>query len=366
MKVDALQSFIQEEISPFIAELEVNLEKRLALFKKMSTLGLLSMTIPKEFGGQGLSTVEYLEAVTILSKADGGIGVTVSVTNMVAEAIYEHGSSEMRKRLLPKFSSGEGVPGAIAMTEKLAGSDIKSVETSAVLEDGAYFLSGEKQFITNGDTAKLLLVLGKIGSTKEITAFIVERDHTNVIVTKKEPKIGLLTANLVDLKFEKCRIPMHNRLQEEGMGLKVVLSSLDGGRLGVAAQAIGIAEAALEAAINYSKKRIQFGQAISNYQAISFRLADMHVKLEAAKGLLRRAAERKDSGESFTVEASTAKLFASEASQSIVNDSFNIISAYAYIMDCPIEKYWRDARATTIYEGTSDIQRLVISRALLA
>jgi len=367
MLIDECRQIANLEILPNLQKLEDDISCRHQLYAKMAERGLFSITIPRQYGGLACSSTAYVKAMEEISKADAGVAVTMGVTNMVAEAINNFGTPEIKEKYLPKFASGECVPAAFALTEKNAGSDVKSIITEAHFENNAYKLSGEKQFITNGDIAKLMIVMARTAPQKEglISAFIVDPASKGFSVTKKENKIGLLTANLVDLSFDQLMVPQENLLGTLGEGLKVALKSLDSGRLGIAAQALGIAESAFKAAINYSKKRVQFGHPISEFQAIAFKLADMHVKIEASRQLIMHAALFKDAERPYILQAATAKLFSSEACLKVVDEALQIHGAYGYIKDYMIEKYWRDARATTLYEGTSEIQHLVISREIL-
>lgn len=288
---------------------------------------------------------------------------------MVAEAIHRYGSDEQKTHYLPRIVEGQSVPFSFAMTEKKAGSDAKAIETSFAPDlknPDMIVLNGTKQFITNGDIAGLIVVMAKgmIDKKESISAFLVDRDTAGMSVIKKEDKLGLLTANLVSLKFDHCRIPKKSILGKPGDGLKIALSSLDSGRLGIAAQAWGIGEAAFEAALLFSGERKQFGHAIVENQAIAFKLADMRVKLDCGRLLALHAAWLKDEQVPFTMEAAESKLYCSEMCNEIAGEALQIHGGYGYIKDYPVEKYFRDARVTTIYEGTSEIQRIVISRNL--
>lgn len=365
------QQFASEEIAPHIKALEDDLSFRLTLFRKMAKLGLFTLALTKEQGGSETGMVGYLAGLTSIAKADSGIAVAMAVTSMVAETIAANGTEQQKKKYLPKINSGVCVPMSFALTEKQAGSDVKSIKTF-VKEDPSdsqfLILSGEKQFITNADIAGAIVVMAKgswAGVDEGISAFLIDRDTSGLSVTRKENKLGLLTANLVSLKFDNCRILKDSLLGRPGNGLKIALNSLDSGRIGIAAQAVGISEAAFEAALAFSKQRHQFGHAICDNQAIAFQLADMHVKLKAATWMMYRAAWLKDSGLPYTLEAAEAKLFCSEICNEIAGAALQIHGGYGYIKDYPVEKYYRDARVTTLYEGTSEIQRMVISRHIL-
>lgn len=360
--------FAEKEIVPHVDRLEEDLSFRQALFRKMARQGLFLLSVPKKHGGEGNGALNYLLALKAVAKADAGIAAAMGVTNMVAEAIHIWGSEKQKKHYLPKIAKGEFVPLSFALTEKCAGSDAKSIKTEAKQAGKSYQIHGEKQFITNADISQVTIVMAKTDPAKGsegISAFLVEKETKGFTVVKKERKLGLLTTNLVNLSFDKCKVPAENRLGKEGQGYKIAMASLDSGRLGIAAQAMGIAEAAYEAALHHAKHRHQFGHALAENQSIAFKLADMHIKLSAGKLLLARAAWQKDLGKPYTLEASEAKLFCSESCNEIVNEALQIFGGYGYIKDYLVEKYFRDARVTTLYEGTSEIQRIVIARQIL-
>lgn len=365
------RNFAEKEISPYLQELEEEMSFRQALFQKMAHAGLFSLSFSHETNTIP-DTIGYALGLLEIAKADAGISVAMAVTNMVAEAIDVFGSDEQKARYLLRIKSGELVPCSFALTEKNAGSDAKSIQMQAQLDpadSNYYLLNGDKQLITNADLAGVMIVIAKIeisSNHQAITAFLVERETPGFEVVKKERKLGLLTANLVSLHFDKCRIPVSNLLGGIGNGLKIALNSLDRGRIGIAAQSIGIAEAAFEAALRYAINREQFGQPLIKHEVIAFKFADMHTKLSACRQLLLKCAWQKDQGLPFTMEAAEAKLFCSEACNEIVSEALQIFGGYGYTKDYPVEKFFRDARVTTIYEGTSEIQRLVISRHLLA
>jgi alkylation response protein AidB-like acyl-CoA dehydrogenase len=361
----ACTHFAIEEIIPNLEVLEDNLDLRRSLFQKMGKAGLFTLSVPQQYGGTGIDAVAYVSGLKAIAKADAGIAVAMAVSNMVAEAIYNFGSSDQKQKYLPAIQDGACVPLSFAMTEPQAGSDIKAILTEVVNDPenaGYCILSGQKQFITNGNVAGALIVVAK--TTEGISAFLIDGGILGMNVVKKERKLGLLTADLVDISFEQCSLKSANLLGKPGEGLKIALNCLDSGRIGIAAQAVGIAEAAFEAALDYAKKRKQFGHPIFENQAIAFKLADMHVQLSAANCMLYQVAWLKDQAKSFTFQAAEAKLFCSEVCNKIADEALQIHGGYGYIKGYLAEKYFRDARATTIYEGTSEIQRLVISRAL--
>jgi len=362
------KKFALEEMTELSHLFEVDVFVREKLFEKMAQKGFLTLSIPEK--KQSKDTLSLMLAIKEISKVDAGIGVAMSVTNMVAEAIEIYGSDQQKEKYFPLFRNGQCVPASFALTEKSAGSDPKHLLTTATLDavdDDFFWISGEKQFITNGDISGVLIVFAKTFDKKKegITAFLIDRETPGLQVSKIENKLGLLSINLVSLTFDNCRISRGQILGDLGQGLKVAFSSLDRGRLGVAAQAIGIAEAAYEKALQYSQAREQFGKPLCENQVIAFKLADMHVKLSAAKLLLCKACWLCDKGRGVTLAASEAKLYASEAANEIVTEALQVYGGYGYTKDYPLEKYFRDARVTTLYEGTSEIQRIVISRQLL-
>lgn len=354
--IEECRAFAEREIAPVVEDLETRPALRLDLFIKMAKAGLLDLSIRK-------STVDYVLAVKEISKFDAGIGVAMSVTNMAVEAIELYGTEEQKRRILREVPLGNGVPIAFALTEKGAGSDVKEIQLEARAEGTSYILSGDKQFITNGDLARLLIVMAK--TEEGITAFLVDRNVSGLTVAKVEQKLGLQSINLCNLHFEQCRVPRASILGRVGNGLHVALASLDSGRLGIAAQSLGIAKAAFRSALKYAHTRKQFGKTLFENQAIAFEFADMHVKISAGELLLLNAAQLKDQKRPYALEAAEAKLFCSEMCNDVATRALQIHGGYGYVKGYFLaEKYFRDARATTLYEGTSEIQRIVISRYL--
>jgi alkylation response protein AidB-like acyl-CoA dehydrogenase len=356
--------FAKKEITPFFKQIEEDLVFCKQLYCKMAEQGLFGLTIPKNYGGYRTDSVTYALAMIAISKADAGLSVAMSVTNMVAEAILNYGSDQQKKRYLPKIANGDLIPAAFALTESGSGSDAKSIQMLAVSKEDNYILNGTKQFISNADLAGIILILAKTNAQQAghgISAFLLEKGNSGFQLIKKENK----SAHLTTFKLENCCIHKDNLLGPLNEGFKIAMTSLDNGRLSIAAQSIGIGEAAYELALHYAKQRKQFGQPLTQFQAISFKLADMHVKLSAGKLLLYKACLLKDQGLSFTLEASEAKLFCSEACNEIANEALQIHGGYGYVKDYLVEKYFRDARATTLYEGTSEIQRLVIAKQII-
>jgi alkylation response protein AidB-like acyl-CoA dehydrogenase len=302
-----------------------------------------------------------------ISRACASTAVAMAVTNMVAEVIQEFGNDAQRERHLPMLTGGQHLTGAFALSEPAVGSDPAGLGTTARRDGDDWVLDGQKQWITNGAYAGVMVVWARTGApgARGISCFLVERGTPGLVVGRAEDKMGLRASNTVPLTFDACRIPGTALLGEEGMGFRIAMMALDGGRIGIAAQSIGIASAALEASIAYAKERRAFGKAIGEYQAVQWMLADSQTELDAARLLCLRAATQKERGERFTKNASIAKLFASEAAQRICNRAMQVHGGFGYIREFPIERYLRDVRVTTIYEGTSEIQRLVIARELL-
>ncbi|HEV8052191.1 MAG TPA: acyl-CoA dehydrogenase family protein [Parachlamydiaceae bacterium] len=361
------RQFAETEIAHEIRALEENLELRKKVFQKMALEGFFTLALSGNKSKR--DTIGYLLGLNAIAKVDAGMGVAMAVTNMVAEAIERFGSDEQWTEYLPRIANGTCVPLSFALTEKQAGSDVKAIQTSFEMDSEdpeVIVLNGSKQYITNADIAGVVIVIAKGSWDGEegISAFLVDHGVKGFSVVKKEDKLGLLTANLVSLKFENCRIAKKSILGKPGEGLKIALSSLDSGRLGIAAQSLGIAEAAFEAALLFSKERQQFGHAIGENQVIAFKLADMRVKLDAGRLLMLKAAWLKDENVGYSMEAAEAKLYCSESCNEIAGEALQIHGGCGYIKDYPVEKYFRDARVTTIYEGTSEIQRIVIARNL--
>lgn len=362
------KKFALMEIAPFVDQLEEDLLLRGQIYEKMAHEGFLLMNIPAENGS--LDTLSYALVLKAIASVDAGMATSLSVINMVAEIIYKFGTEQQKKKYLLGISKGNLLPLSFALTEKESGSDAKSIQTAAILDSAKnlYVLNGSKQFITNADTAGLIIILAKTDPNKGsegITAFIVEGDSAGIKIIKKERKLGLLTANLIDFDLVNCQVQSNEILGKLGQGFEIAMRALDSGRIGISAQALGIAEAAYLAAVKHAKERKQFGKSLGDHQAIAFKLADMYVKMQAGMGLLQRACWEKDSGTQATLAASTAKLFCSEVANEIVNESLQIFGGYGYVKDYPLEKYYRDVRVTTLYEGTSEIQRLIISRHIL-
>ena len=335
--------------------------------KQLAELGFLGITVPEEYGGAGMDTISYVIALEELSRVDASVGVVISVTNSLAcYPILEFGTEVQKQKYLIPLAEGKYL-GGFCLTEPDSGSDAADLKTTAVRDGEHYLLNGSKNFITsglNGDIFILTAVTDKSKGTHGTTAFIIERDLEGIILGAKERKMGVRSSDTASLTLDDCRVPLENRLSEEGMGFKIAMVSLDSGRLGIAAQAVGIAQAALEESVRYSKERYQFGRPISKFQAIQFKIADMECRIQAARMLTYRAAYLKDQGERYTKEAAIAKLCASETATWAADEAVQIHGGYGYTKEFLVERLFRDSRVTEIYEGTSEIMRLVISRAV--
>jgi butyryl-CoA dehydrogenase len=336
--------------------------------KKMGELGLMGMMVPFEYEGSGADTVSYVLALSEIAYSCASTAVVMSVHNsIVCETIYRLGTKDQRDRFLKSLASGD-IIGAFAMTEPHAGSDPVRQSTTAVRKGDEYIINGTKRFITSGKNAGLVIVTAVTDEAKRhhgISAFIVEKGTPGLHVGHEEDKMGLRASDTTDLIFNNCKVPVENLLGEEGDGFKIAMKALDGGRIGIAAQSLGVAQAAFDASLKYAKKREQFGQPISKFQGLRWILADMATEIEAARQLMLSAAAMKDRGEKFTIQASMAKLFASEMVNRVTAKALQMHGGYGFIKDYPVERFYRDARVFTIYEGTSEIQRVVISNHLL-
>lgn len=363
---DMVREFAQTEITPFIEKMEQGEFPRQILMK-MADLGLMGMTTPEELGGSGMDFTSYILAINEISKVSAVVAVILSVhTSVGTNPILLFGNNEQKKKYVPKLASGEYL-GAFCLTEPEAGSDAASLKTRAVKTDNHYILNGSKVFITNGGEADVYIVFASTNPEKGargISAFIVEKDTPGFIVGKNEEKMGLHGSKTVQITFENMKIPASQLLGEENHGFKIAMANLEVGRIGIAAQALGIAEAALEAAIEYSKSRIQFGKPIAELQGVGFKLADMATMVEAARLLVYRATDLKTKGISCSKEASMAKLYASKTAVWVTTEAIQVFGGYGYTKDYPVERYFRDAKITEIYEGTSEIQKIVISKNL--
>jgi alkylation response protein AidB-like acyl-CoA dehydrogenase len=361
------REFAQAEIDPNAAAWDREHGFSSELIEKLAEVGLLGVCIPEEYGGAGADFLSYILVLEELSRADAGVGVTVAVhTSAVTLPILTFGTDEQRSRFVPPLARGESV-GAFALTEPEAGSDAGSLRTAAVPERDGWSISGTKQWITNGSFAGTVLLFARTDpetpGAKGLSAFILDGDH--VRVTREEEKLGLNSSSTADLAIEGAQVGGDRLLHEEGKGFAVAMATLDGGRIGIAAQALGIARAAFEAARAYALERRQFGQRIADFQAIQWKLADMATEIDAARLLVYRAAWLKQEGKPHAEEGAKAKLFASEMARRQTAEAIQVLGGYGYTKEFPVERYYRDAKATEIYEGTSEIQRLVIARSIL-
>jgi alkylation response protein AidB-like acyl-CoA dehydrogenase len=362
------RDFALKEIRPVAAKNEREGIFPAAILNKLAGLGLMGVNVPQEFGGAQAGVVSYALAITEISRECASTAVSMAVTNMVAEAICEFGTAEQKRKHVPRITSGEYSTGAFALTEPGAGSDAVAIRTSAERKGDGYVLRGSKMFITSGSHAGVFIVAAVtekgIGS-RGITAFLVEKGTPGLIIGRKEEKMGLRASDTVALDFDDCEVPASAVLGQVGGGFKVFMNALNGGRIGVGAQALGIGLAALDAAKAYARERVAFGKPIAEHQAIQWMLADSATELEAARLLVLQAAHLKEHKRPFTREESMAKLFASEAANRVCARAVQIHGGYGYIAEYPVERYYRDCRVTTIYEGTSEVQRMVIARELL-
>lgn len=362
------RDFADKELSKGAAERDEKEEFPFEQVKLMAELGFMGMMVPAEYGGSGLDTVSYVLALEEISRVDASAGVIMSVNNsLVCWGLEKFGTDQQKKKYLEPLASGKML-GAFCLSEPEAGSDAVNQRTTAITDGKNYIINGTKNFITNGANADVLLVMATTDKSKGshgVSTFIVEKKFPGVIVSKKEHKLGIRSSDTAQITFQDCRVPAENRVKEEGFGFKFAMMTLDGGRIGIAAQAVGIARAALDASLKYVKERKAFDKFLYEFQAIQFKLAEMHTNVEAARLLTLRAALKKDQGERFTREASMAKMFSSKIAVDCALEAIQIHGGYGYLKDFPVERYLRDAKITEIYEGTSEIQHLVIAREVL-
>jgi len=365
----AARDFAQNEIAPIAAEFDETGDFPSETIKKMGAMGFMGIEVPEEYSGAGMDTLAYVLALEEICKADASHGTIMSVNNsLYAYGILTFGTEEQKRKFLPPVASGKSV-GAYSLTEPMSGSDAGTMRSRAVRDGDEYVINGRKSWVTSGPVADYVVLFTITDPEKHqrgVTAFMVEADRPGFIRGKKEPKLGIRASATSELLFEDCRVPVENRLGEEGEGFKIALTVLDAGRIGIAAQSLGIAEAAYEASVTYSQEREAFGQKIGEFQGVGFKLADMKTRIEASRLLVYNAALAKErckkTGKRFTLEASMAKLFASETAMFVTHNAVQIHAGMGYSKELPIERYFRDAKITEIYEGTSEIQRLVISR----
>ncbi len=363
-----IREFSEREIRPHVMDWDENQHLPREILRRLAELGCLGVLVPPEYGGAGLGYQEYVAIVEELSRVDGSVGLSVAAHNSLCAAhIYLAGNPFQRQQFLAPLAQGKKL-GAWSLTEPGAGSDAGAIRSSAKLEGETWVLNGEKAFTTHGTSADICVAMAQTDSTKGhdgISAFIIEKGTPGFQHGKKENKLGLRASDTSTVIFDNCRIPVSNLLGKEGNGYRDSLKILSGGRIGIAALSLGIAQGAYEAALNYSREREQFGKPISDFQAIQFKLADMATEIDAARLLTYRAAWMKDSGANLTAESSMAKLYASEVAVRVANECVQIHGGYGYVKDYPAEKYYRDVKLCTIGEGTSEIQRILIAREVL-
>ncbi len=363
-----VREFAENEVKPIASEIDENERFPEETIKKMAELDLLGLTIPEEYGGVNVDGVSYAIVIEELSRVCASTGVITAVHNSIAPfPIIKYGTEEQKKKYLPALARGDYL-GAFALTEPNAGTDAAGIQTTADKDGDEYVLNGTKIFITNAPQAGIITVLAKTDKSKGargISAFLVEKDTPGFRLGVLETKMGIRGSHQAELIFEDCRIPAENLVGSEGMGFKIAMAGLDHGRVGIAAQALGIAQGALDEAVEYAKQREQFGRPLSKFQAIQWMIADMETRINAARWLVYSAADKKTRGKRFSKDAAMAKLFASETANWVVNRAVQIHGGYGYTKDYPVERYFRDAKITEIYEGTSEVQRMVIAGTML-
>jgi len=368
MLKNMVREFAETELLPGAAERDEKEQFERWIFDKLAELGLTGIPFPEEYGGAGSDYLSYALAVEELARVEASAAVLLSAhTSLAGWPIYKYGTEEQKQQFLKPLAGGEKI-GAFGLTEPSAGSDAGSTKTTAVLDQDQWVLNGSKIFITNAGEAEIYVVFAMTDKEKGrrgISAFIVEKGAPGFSFGKKEHKMGIRSSATMELVFEDCRIPAKNLLGARGQGYKIALSTLDGGRIGIAAQAVGIAQGALDEAVKYGKGREQFGQPITNFQGIQFMLADMATKVDAARLLTYRAAYNETHGLAYAQEASMAKLFASETAMEVTTKAVQVLGGYGYTREYPVERMMRDAKITEIYEGTSEVQRMVIAANLL-
>lgn len=365
---DSIRDFAKERLAPLAEEADHQEFTHPEIIKELGELGYCGICTPPEYGGAGFDTICFALAIEEVSKVDASIGILLSVTNSPSQfPILDYGSNELKQKYLPQLSSGSSI-GAFCLTEANSGSDAASIQMSADLDGDRYVLNGVKQFVSNGGIADIFItfaVTDKSLKSKGISAFVVEKSFPGIKVGMKENKMGIRASSTTEILFENCIVPKENLIGEPGQGFKIALATLDHSRIGVAAQALGIAEGAFEQALEYSKQRVQFGRPICQFQAIQFMLSDMATEIEAARFLIYNAAWLYDQKKRVSKEVAMAKLFASEMSFRVVHKALQIHGGYGYMKEYPVERMYRDQRVTEIYEGTSEVQRMVIANQLL-
>lgn len=368
MVQEMAHDFAEKHIRPFVMEWDEAQIFPIDTFKQMGELGLMGILVPEEYGGSGFGYQEYVTAIVEISKVCGSIGLSLAAHNSLCTGhILAFGNDEQKKKWLPKLASAEWI-GAWGLTEANTGSDAMGMNTTAVLDGDEYVINGSKNWITHGKSGNLAVVMvrtGKKGRADGISAMVIEKGTPGFTHGKKENKLGMRASETTELIFDNCRVPKENLLGKEGEGFKQAMRVLDGGRISIAALALGISQGAYNAAINYAKERHQFGKPIASFQGISFKLADMATEIEASELLIRNAADRKNSGKSVVKQSAMAKYFASEVAVRCATEAVQIFGGYGYTKDFPVEKFYRDSKLCTIGEGTSEIQKIVIAREVL-
>lgn len=363
-----IREFAEKEVKPLAAEIDETERFPIETVRKMAALGLMGIPVPTEYGGAGGSNIMYTMAVEELSCVCATTGVVLSAhTSLCCAPILEHGTEEQKKKYLPRLASGEWI-GAFGLTEPNAGTDASAQQTTAVREGDNYILNGNKIFITNASEANVFIIFAmtdKSQGTRGISAFIVERDFPGFSVGKKEAKLGIRGSATCELIMENCIVPAENLLGKEGKGFGIAMKTLDGGRIGIASQALGIAQGAMDESVKYVKERKQFGKPLSKFQNTQFQMADLETKIQAARLLVRRAAFLKDRKLPYSPEAAMAKLFAAETAMETTTKAVQFHGGYGYTREYPVERMMRDAKITEIYEGTSEVMRMVIAANLL-
>jgi len=366
---DVARVFAQNEIEPLAEEIDRNTRHPVETVKKMADMGIMGMTVPVEYGGAGADTISYAMTIEEIARVCASTAIIVSVNNSLAcFPILKYGTEEQKKKFLIPLAKGEKL-GAFGLTEPNAGTDAAGQTTVAVKDGDEYIINGQKCFITNGGLADTMIVFALTDpskGTRGISAFIVDKETPGFSTGTIEDKLGIRGSQQAELVFTDMRIPQENLLGQEGRGFGIAMTTLDGGRIGVSAQALGIAQGALDKAAQYAKEREQFGKPIGKFQAIQWKLADMETQINAARMLVYKAAYAKDTQKRYSVEAAMAKLFASETAMKVTTEAIQIHGGYGYTKDYPVERYFRDAKITEIYEGTSEVQRMVISGNLLS
>jgi butyryl-CoA dehydrogenase len=364
---DAVRNFAREQLWPHAARWDRERSFPREAHRGLAALGAYGICVPESYGGAGLDYVTLALVLEEIAAGDGGTSTAISVTNCPVNAILmRYGSEAQKKQWLTRLAQGE-LLGAFCLTEPHVGSDASALRTTARRDGDGYVIDGVKQFITSGQHGQLAIVIAvtdKAAGKRGISAFLVPTDTPGYVVARLEEKVGQHSSDTAQIRFENCRIPAANLIGEEGEGYRIALSALEGGRIGIAAQSIGMARSAFEVALQYAKERESFGTAIFNHQAVGFRLAECATKLEAARQLVWHAASLRDAGKPCLKEAAMAKLFASEMAEQVCSAAIQTLGGYGYVNDFPVERIWRDVRVCQIYEGTSDVQKILIQRAL--